>query len=154
MKTLKIITFGIFLFISNTIHSQISINVGIGRPPQDRPVVYEEMDYYYMPEIEAYYDIRASQFIYFGGGRWVRATYLPRQYRNYDLDAGYKVVLNDYHGRTPYVYFDRHRAQYCKAYRGRSQRDYRCNKRDRDYYYKENRHHKHHHDDDDDDNDD
>ncbi|MCZ7024254.1 hypothetical protein, partial [Salmonella enterica] len=67
MKTLKIITFGIFLFISSTIHSQVSINVNIGSPPQWGPAGYTEMEYYYLPDIEAYYDVRATQFIYFGG---------------------------------------------------------------------------------------
>jgi hypothetical protein len=28
-----------------------------------------------------------------------------RQYRNYDLCSGYKVVLNNYHGRRPYTNF-------------------------------------------------
>jgi hypothetical protein len=55
-----------------------------------------------LPDVQAYYDIRASQFIYFGR---VRSRSIPRQYRNYDLYNGYKVVLNDYHGRAPYTYY-------------------------------------------------
>jgi hypothetical protein len=43
-----------------------------------------------LPDIEAYYDIRATQFIYFGGGRWIRSRNLPNQYRNYNLYNGYK----------------------------------------------------------------
>lgn len=143
MKTLKIITFGIFLFISSTIHSQVSINVNIGSPPQWGPVGYTEMEYYYLPDIEAYYDVRATQFIYFGGGRWIRSSRLPRQYRNYDLYGGYKVVLNDYHGRTPYAYFDRHKVKYCKGDRGKPQRTYGYYKKDRHDYYRNDRHDKH-----------
>ncbi|MBF7091360.1 hypothetical protein IUY40_07400 [Flavobacterium sp. ALJ2] len=130
MKTLKFITFGIFLFISSTIHSQVSINVNIGSPPQWGPVGYTEMEYYYLPDIEAYYDVRATQFIYFGGGKWVRSNRLPRQYQNYDLYGGYKVVLNDYHGRAPYAYFDRHKVKYGKGYRGKPQKTYGNYKKD------------------------
>ncbi|MEN2403095.1 hypothetical protein GKZ90_0025130 [Flavobacterium sp. MC2016-06] len=125
MKTIKIAIVGLFLIVANATQAQVSINVNIGTPPAWGPSGYAEMEYYYLPDIEAYYDVRASQFIYFGGGRWVRTTYLPRQYRNYDLYGGYKVVLNDYHGRTPYVYFDRHRATYYKGYHGAPQRPYR-----------------------------
>ncbi|GAA6767119.1 hypothetical protein AAFH68_30670 [Flavobacterium sp. CGRL1] len=116
MKTIKIAIAGLFLLVANATQAQVSINVNIGTPPAWGPAGYSEMEYYYLPDIEAYYDVRASQFIYFGRGKWVRTTYLPRQYRNYDLYGGYKVVLTDYHGRTPYVYFDRHKVKYYRGY--------------------------------------
>lgn len=125
MKTIKIAIVGLFLLVANATQAQVSINVNIGTPPAWGPAGYAEMEYYYLPDIEAYYDVRASQFIYFGGGRWVRTTYLPRQYRNYDLYGGYKVVLTDYHGRTPYTYFDRHKVKYYKGYHGAPQRPYK-----------------------------
>lgn len=122
MRTLNLIAAGIILFVSNSIHAQISVSLNIGTPPSWGPVGYEEADYYYLPDVEAYYDIRASQFIYFGGGRWVRSRYLPREYRNYDLYKGYKVVLNDYHGSRPYRNFDNDRLRYRRGYHGRPQR--------------------------------
>ncbi|MBF4516023.1 hypothetical protein IRZ71_06705 [Flavobacterium sp. ANB] len=125
MKTVKIAIAGLFLLIANATQAQVSVNVNIGTRPDWGPADYDQMEYYYLPDVEAYYDVRASQFIYFGGGRWVRASRLPRQYRNYDLYGGYKVVLTDYHGRTPYTYFDRHRVKYYKGYHGAPQRPYR-----------------------------
>ena len=122
MKAIKLIAIGIILFATNVIHSQISVNVNIGSPPAWGPVGYSNVDYYYLPDVEAYYDIRASQFIYFGGGNWIRATYLPGRYRNYDLYNGYKVVLTDYHGPRPYTYYKSHKAKYYKGYRGAPQR--------------------------------
>lgn len=163
MKTIKIAIAGLFLLVANATQAQVSINVNIGTPPAWGPAGYAEMEYYYLPDIEAYYDVRASQFIYFGGGRWVRTTYLPRQYRNYDLYGGYKVVLNDYHGRTPYVYFDRHRVKYYKGYHGAPQRCYKprpaygYNDRyydRREYKKRYDKHDRHDHDDDDHDDDD
>ncbi|WP_264537753.1 hypothetical protein [Flavobacterium sp. N1736] len=140
MKTIKIAIAGLFLLVASATQAQVSVNVNIGTPPAWGPSGYAEMEYYYLPDIEAYYDVRASQFIYFGGGRWVRTTRLPRQYRNYDLYNGYKVVLNDYHGRTPYTYFDRHRVTYYKGYHGAQQRPYRPRPV---YGYNEHRNYKH-----------
>ncbi|MFV8326529.1 hypothetical protein [Flavobacterium sp. ZS1P14] len=122
MKTLKLIVVGIILFASGAIHAQVSVNVNIGTPPLWGPVGYSNVDYYYLPDVEAYYDIRASQFIYFGGGQWTRSRYLPGPYRNYDLYSGYKVVLNDYHGSRPYTYFKNHKVKYYKGYHGAPQR--------------------------------
>ncbi|MGO4771409.1 hypothetical protein ACEN2I_07075 [Flavobacterium sp. W22_SRS_FK3] len=137
MKTIKIAIVGLFLIVANATQAQVSVNVNIGTPPVWGPVGYTNMEYYYLPDIQSYYDVRASQFIYFGGGRWVRSSRLPRQYRNYDLYSGYKVVLNDYHGRTPYVYYDRHRATYYKGYHGAPQKPFRP----RDNHHNDNRGH-------------
>ncbi|MFV8269944.1 hypothetical protein ACNQGP_08400 [Flavobacterium sp. GT2N3] len=123
MKTIKLIAIGIILFASTTIHAQISINLNIGTAPTWGPVGYAEAEYYYLPDVEAYYDVRATQFIYFGGGRWIRSRHLPYQYRNYDLYDGYKVVLNDYHGSRPYSNFKNHKVKYYRGYHGREQRN-------------------------------
>lgn len=153
MRTIKLAIAGLFLLVANATQAQVSINVNIGSPPAWGPVGYSEMEYYYLPDIEAYYDVRASQFIYFGGGKWVRTTYLPRQYRNYDLYGGYKVVLTDYHGRTPYTYFDRHKVRYYKGYHGAPQRPYKPrpvygynDRRDYKRYDKHDKHYDKHHD--------
>jgi hypothetical protein len=124
MKTLKLIAVGIILLVSSSIQSQVSINVNIGTPPLWGPVGYAEVEYYYLPDIEAYYDIRATQFIYFGHGRWIRSSHLPRHYSNYNLYNGYKVILNDYHGNRPYSHFKNHKNKYYKGYKGNPQRTY------------------------------
>ena len=123
MRTLKLIAIGIILFASSTIQAQVSVNVNIGTAPSWGPVGYSNVDYYYLPDVESYYDIRATQFIYFGGGRWIRSRQLPNQYRDYDLYNGYKVVLNDYHGSRPYNNFKNHKTKYYRGYHGREQRN-------------------------------
>ena len=121
MKKLKLIAVGIFLFASSLMQSQVSVNVTIGTPPLWGPVGYSNVHYYYLPDVQAYYDIRASQFIYINNGIWIRARYLPGTYRNYDLYSGYKVVLTDYHGSHPYYYFNTHKTKYHKGYKGKPQ---------------------------------
>ncbi len=117
MKTLKIITLAtLLLFASNAMQAQVSVNVNIGTQPSWGPVGYSSVDYYYIPDVQAYYDVRATQFIYLNGGTWIRSSRLPQQYRNYDLNRGYKVVLNDYHGTRPYSQYKYHKQKYYKGY--------------------------------------
>lgn len=122
MKSLKLFTIGMLLLLSATLQAQIAVNVNLGSAPQWGPVGYETVDYYYIPDVESYYDVRSSQFIYFGGGKWIRSRQLPRQYRNYDLYNGYKVVLTDYRGHSPYAHYNTHKVKYHKGYKGSPQR--------------------------------
>lgn len=121
MNNFKIISILFFLFVSNAIRSQVSVNVNIGSPPMWGPVYVEER-YYYLPDVEAYYDIETSMFIYFGNGVWLRRSSLPPRYRSYDLYNGYKVVMTGYHGNTPYNDFHTHKVKYKKGYRGGPQK--------------------------------
>lgn len=122
MKTFKLISFGILFLVSGFMQSQVSVNVTIGSPPPWGPAGYSNIEYYYLPDIEAYYDIRASQFIFLSGKKWIRSRYLPAQYRNYNLYKGYKVVLKGYHGSRPYTYFKNHREKYYRGYKAGPQR--------------------------------
>nr|WP_315202706.1 hypothetical protein [uncultured Flavobacterium sp.] len=137
MKTIKSIIIAILFFAGSSTQAQVSVdvnigtpnvNVHIGTPPVWGPVGYDEVEYYYLPDIQVYYDIRLAQYIYFGNGRWIRSRYLPSYCRNYDLYRGYKVVLNDYHGNAPYAYYNTHKVKYYKGYKGKPQ------KNRRDYY--------------------
>jgi hypothetical protein len=122
MKTLKLVALGIILFASSLTQAQVSVSVTIGSPPSWGPAGYSNVEYYYLPDIESYYDIRASQFIFFSGGKWIRSRYLPAQHRNYNLYKGYKVVLRDYHGSRPYSNYNIHREKYYRGYKAGPQR--------------------------------
>ncbi len=122
MKALKLIVLGMLLFFAGGTQAQISVHLNIGNPPAWGPSGYSDVQYYYLPDVEAYYDVPNSMFIYYEGRSWVRRSYLPSRYRNYDLYGGYKVVMRDYHGRTPYYNHHDYRTRYAKGYRGQSQR--------------------------------
>lgn len=122
MKAIKVIAIGVVLFVAGAMQAQVSVSVHIGSPPQWGPVGYSHARYYYLPDVEAYYDIQTSQFIYIDGRTWVHRTYLPARYRGYDLYGGYKVVMTNYRGNTPYTYFRDHKSKYSKGYRGQAQR--------------------------------
>ncbi len=123
MKALKLVIFGMLLFCAVNAHAQVSVNVNIG-PPQWGPVGYTDVRYYYLPDVEAYYDVPSSKFIYLNDGVWVHRSNLPGRYRSYDLYHGYKVVMTDYRGNSPYTYFHDHKIKYAKGYHGKPQKTY------------------------------
>jgi hypothetical protein len=125
MKTIKIVGFGLLLMFTSSVYSQLSVNVHFGSPPAWGPAGYNDVRYYYLPDVEAYYDVQTSMFIYMSGNNWIRRAYLPSRYRNYDLYHGYKVVMKDYHGNSPYSNFLEHKMKYARGYRGDEQRNVR-----------------------------
>lgn len=94
--------------------AQISLSLNIGTQPTWGPVGYDRADYYYLPDVESYYNVSTHQFIYLSNGRWTFAANLPGRYSNYDLYSGYKVVVNR---PRPYLNFNQDRVQYGR-YRG------------------------------------
>jgi len=123
MKTIKLIVFGMILMFAGSMQAQLSVRVNIGTPPTWGPAGYNTVRYYYLPDIESYYDVRNSMFIYYSGRSWIHSRTLPARYRNYDLYGGYKVVMNDYRGNRPYDNFRQYRVKYAKGYRGHQQRN-------------------------------
>jgi hypothetical protein len=121
MKTIKLLAIALILTFAGSVQGQFSVNIHIGTPPAWGPSGYSGVRYYYLPDIECYYDIQNSTFIYLSGNRWIHNRNLPARYRNYDLNRGYKVVMNNYHGNTPYVNFRDYRTRYAKGYRGGEQ---------------------------------
>ncbi len=110
MKTLKLFVFGL-LFISAS-QAQVAVNVNLGTPPVWAPAERVATQYYYLPEIDSYYDVPAQRFIYPNNGKWVKAKKLPKYYSNYNLKGGKIVYLTDYRGNAPYKYHKNHKAKY------------------------------------------
>ena len=123
MKTLKSLILTIGLFIAVSTQAQVQVNINGGSPPMWGPAGYSDVQYYYLPDVYSYYDVRSSMFIYQSGGAWVHRKHLPSRYRNYDLYNGYKVVMKDYHGNRPYDHYRDHKMKYAKGYRGPEQRN-------------------------------
>ena len=143
MKAFKLLAIGFMLIMATLAQGQVSVNIHVGSPPAWGPSGYSDVRYYYLPDVQAYYDVQTSRFIYISGNQWVHRTYLPSRYRNYDLYHGYKVVMNDYRGNTPYSHYKEHKIKYARGYHGEYQKtngekhdkNYRNgDKRNRDYY--------------------
>lgn len=93
----------------------IRINLHLGTPvyaPQpvevaDQPV-YDD-DYYYLPEVEAYYSVGEQCYYYQDGDRWISAAYLPGMYRNFDWRTAKRVEIR---ANRPYMHHDVYRGRF------------------------------------------
>ena len=119
---MKHLLLGLLFFTCAFSQAQVSVNVNIGTPPAWGPAGYTDVRYYYLPDNNTYYDVNTAQYIYINNGNWIRASALPPAYRTYNLYSGYKVVVNDYRGATPYVYYKTHKVKYPKGYKGKPQK--------------------------------
>lgn len=119
MKKLAIYLLALFLSIGYGIEAQVSVNVNIGTPPPWAPPGHvKKIRYYYLPDIEMYYDIHTANFIYWHSGSWIFAPVLPHWHSHFDLYGAHKVVINDYFGPKPFLYYKTHKVKYPKGYKG------------------------------------
>ncbi|RDC57764.1 hypothetical protein DU508_02060 [Pedobacter chinensis] len=111
----KLVLFAAVLMVSlfsiNNAKAQVSLNINIGSQPLWGPAGYDHVDYYYLPDINAYYYVPSGQYIYSNAGHWISANSLPVQYRNFDLYSAYKVVINE---PKPYLRNNVYVAKYSK----------------------------------------
>ncbi|SHK96571.1 hypothetical protein SAMN05444266_101744 [Chitinophaga jiangningensis] len=120
----------------NKSFAQVRVNINIGSQPLWGPTGYDYVQYYYLPDVDAYYDVPNRQFIYQERNRWIYASALPAYY-HYDIDRCYKVVVNE---RDPFRRADYYRNTYGR-YKGyydrqpliRNSRDVRYVQVRRDY---------------------
>lgn len=52
-----------FIFTTATTQVRVRFNVNIDTQPVWRPVGYDHVDYYYLPDIDVYYDVAKRQYI-------------------------------------------------------------------------------------------
>lgn len=103
------------IMMTNQANAQVNVNISIGNQPAWAPEDYDNAAYYYLPDLDVYYDVPAHQFVYLSGSRWVRSSALPAAYRNYDLYKVHKVAINE---KNAYLHHDRDKKQYA-SFRGK-----------------------------------
>jgi hypothetical protein len=107
MKTLKIILLIMIVSLfSNSLIAQVSVGINIGVPAPR---------YYYLQDIESYYDNQTSMYIYLSGSRWIHARSLPPSFGYYDFNNSHRVIIRDYNGTRPYNYFRTHKTNFPKG---------------------------------------
>lgn len=133
MNKLQITLAASILMFTLQASAQFSVSVNVGSRPQYHNRYENPVSYYYLPEIEAYYDVNSAVFIYDSPRGWVRTGYLPEYCRNYDVNRGYKVAVS-YTGRNPYVNFNYDRQRYySNNYRNYREEYYNSRNRRNDY---------------------
>jgi len=140
MKKIILVATILFAIILSTQETKaqvkVGVNINIGSQPEWGPEGYEYVDYYYLPDIEAYYYVPRHQFIYLSGGRWIFAAALPARY-HYNLYSGYKVVINE---PRPYLHHNVFQARYA-SYRGHHDQVIIRDSRDERYAHRDNGNH-------------
>jgi hypothetical protein len=120
------------VLMSSTADAQLSISFGfnLDRQPAWGPTGYDRVEYYYLPDIEVYYNVSQRRYYYNQRGRWISSSRLPSRYRGFDLYNSYKVVLNE---RSPYRNHRKYRDEYA-SYKGRRDQQPIRDARDSKYY--------------------
>jgi hypothetical protein len=104
----------------NTANAQIRVHLGFNFGPRPvvvsapAPEVYSEPaayndDYYYLPDVDAYYSVGEQCYYYNDGGAWVSAAYLPGAYRDYDWRSSRRFEIR---APRPYMHADFYRTRY------------------------------------------
>ena len=106
---IKPIVVGMMILFSTTLQAQVSINVNLGAAPVWIPQVQTGVRYYYLSDVDAYYDMNSSMFIVSNNGNWIHRRHLPERYRSYNLYNGRKVAVRNYCGNSPYAYSNYHK---------------------------------------------
>lgn len=110
----------IAMFNTSSIEAQhVSVNINLDIQPAWGPSGYHYADFYYIPELNIYYDVNHGLFVYLSGRRWVSNIYLPKKYHKYDFYLMHKVVLNDIY--NPWVHNKYHKRSYAHFRNNRSQ---------------------------------
>jgi len=104
MKSIKIVTVAVALltasmFTGCTVFSTMTPTTTVVQEttysnPQWAPPYYPGARYYYLPDIECYYDLSANEFIYLYDGQWNYSRTIPYMYSNFQLDNCFTVVLS------------------------------------------------------------
>lgn len=120
------------LLVTGSMTAQLNVTVtpNIASQPLWGPTGYDHARYYYLPDIETYYDVPQRRFYYYQDGRWIGRSQLPPRYKSYDFYHSYKVVIDD---PKPYNNHKKYRDQYL-SFKGRHGQEFIRDSHDQRYY--------------------
>ena len=105
----------VFLLAGKLATAQVSLTLNIGKQPAWGPTGYDHAEYYYLPEVDAYYSVAKQQYVYQDRNKWVFTASLPARFKKVDLYKTYKVVINE---DKPFDHHNDHVKQY-GSFKGR-----------------------------------
>ncbi len=120
MKSFNKISIAILIIISLSgltncgTTSFISAGVQYTNPPW-APPYSSGVRYYYLPDIETYYDLSNQDFVYLDNGQWLSSQTLPSIYSTYDLYSGFAIALN-FNVYQPWMHHQYYASNYPRFY--------------------------------------
>jgi hypothetical protein len=123
---------GILIAFTASVKAQLSFSIGVNISSQPiwGPTGYDDVEYYYLPDIDAYYYVPKHLFYFQVGDRWTSSSHLPSRYHDYDLYNSYKVVINE---DKPYMHDQDYREKY-SSFKNRHDQQPIRDSRDSKYY--------------------
>jgi hypothetical protein len=120
------------VLMASTAFAQVSLSISfnVDRQPIWGPTGYDHVDYYYLPDLDVYYNVPQHKFYYSERGRWRSKSSLPSQYRGHDLYNSYKVVVNE---PNPWKNDAMYKDKYA-SYKGRHDQESIRDSRDQKYF--------------------
>jgi hypothetical protein len=103
----------------------VGMNTGANTVPPYWAPTYtnaQNVQYYYLPDIECYYDVWNQDFVYMENGSWLFAPQLPPSYAWYDFNNAFVVVL-DYSIHLPWMHHRFYLDHYPRYYYRTTYRD-------------------------------
>ncbi|MFH0736257.1 MAG: hypothetical protein V1773_15735 [bacterium] len=122
----------LFLFCSSTLSAQLSVslNINLGSQPVWGPTGYDYVEYYYLPDVDSYYNVPQQRYYCYEGGSWISRSSLPSRYNYYNIYNSYKVVVNE---KEPWKHHKTYRDKYL-SYKGRHNQQMIRDCRDEKYF--------------------
>ncbi|MDP3684758.1 MAG: hypothetical protein Q8S01_12590 [Ignavibacteria bacterium] len=126
----------VVLCLASTANAQVSfgLSFNLNSQPAWGPTGNDYAEFYYLPDIEVYYNVPLHRFYYNDRGRWRYSVNLPYRYRNFNLYNSYKVVVNE---RNPWRNHNDYREKYAN-YRDRHDQQSIRDSRDSKYFANKN----------------
>ena len=120
MKTFKkisitIMTLMFFMVLSGIGTATLQAQEGRFRNPDWAPAYYPGVRYYYIPDIETFYDLSNQDFVYLDDGQWLFSNDLPPMYAGFDLYGAYIIALNR-DVFNPWMHFHLYLSNYPRYY--------------------------------------
>ena len=105
------------MYQSASAQIHVGLHINLGGPVYTTPApvyqepapVYSDVDYYYLPDVEAYYSVSRHCYYYNDGRTWVSAAYLPGAYRDFDFARARRFEV---HEARPYMHNDVYRQRF------------------------------------------
>lgn len=98
--------------IAQKVHVNINFEIPVWAPYYENT---HQVRYYYLPDIESYYDVRSQEFVFLHNGVWVFSRSLPPAYAWFNLRNCFVVTL-DYRVYEPWRHFNYYVAHYPRFY--------------------------------------
>jgi hypothetical protein len=137
-KLVLVIVFCFACVYGSTTFAQNSIRVNFSTQPMWGPEGYDYVGYYYLPDIQVYYNVARHRYYYQEHGHWISRSQLPQRYRDYDVYGGRKVIINE---SRPYLHNKTHRERYSGTTDYSNQKSIRDSQDER--YFQNKRHPEH-----------